>query len=295
MTVLNLGVPFVMVLMMMTVGIELKLGDFREVIHRKRMLLGPLLLPALLLPLLASVLGRALALPPHLTAGLLLLAACPIGDIANVYTLLARGNLALSVTLNTLSCLFSVLTMAVAFYLYGHLLDQHFAFALPSTALILRLTLMVALPVLAGIGLRHWAPAWVAAQRGALRNFCIVGIAFLVVYVLVNRWSQVVADWQLTALAGMTFMVAALVIGLAMAWLLRLNASDGITVGIVFATRNVSLATAVAVTILQRIEFAEVAVVYFLVEVPLLMGVVAVYRRWRTKMSQQNLPVGAET
>lgn len=295
MAILNLGVPFITVLMMVTVGIELKLGDFREVTRRKRMLFWPLLLPALLLPLLASVLGRILALPPHLTAGLLLLAACPIGDVANVYTMLARGNLALSVTLNTLSCLLSVLTMAVAFYLYGHVLDQHFAFALPSTALIIRLTLLVALPILAGIGLRRRAPAWVASQRVTLRNLCIVGIAFLVVYVLVNRWSQVVADWQLTALAGMTFMMAALVIGLALAWLLRLNASDGITVGIVFATRNVALATAIAVSILQRFEFAEVAVVYFLVEIPLLMLVVAVYSRWRTKMSQQKLPVGAGT
>jgi len=39
-----------------------------------------------------------MALPPHMSAGILLVAACPVGDIANFYNLLARANVALSVT-----------------------------------------------------------------------------------------------------------------------------------------------------------------------------------------------------
>jgi BASS family bile acid:Na+ symporter len=62
------------------------------------------------------------ALPPDLSAGILLLAACPVGDIANVHTLLARANVALSVTVNTLSILFSAVTMAGIFEVYGYLL-----------------------------------------------------------------------------------------------------------------------------------------------------------------------------
>lgn len=123
-----------MVLLMLTVGVELAWSDFRKVASRRRALFGTLLLPPILLPLLAFVLSRILSLPPHLTAGLLLLAACPVGDIANVYTLLARGNLAPSVTINTLSCLFSAMTMAGAFALYGHFQGQQFAFAPPATA-----------------------------------------------------------------------------------------------------------------------------------------------------------------
>jgi bile acid:Na+ symporter, BASS family len=277
---LDLGILAVTLLLMVTVGMELEGRDFREVARRKEVLLGTLLLPAILLPVLAFALARVLALPPHLTAGILLLAACPVGDIANFYTLLARGNVALSVSVNTLSCLLSVATMAVAFELYDHLLGQHYVFALPTPALVTRLTLMVALPVLAGMALRRWQPALAANHRKTLRNLCLAGIAFLLVYVLVNRWAQVAAEWRETALAGVAFVAAALLAGLALARGLRLGARDSVTVAILFAVRNVALASAIAVTLLNRIEFAVFAVVYFLAEVPLLLGVAGACRRW---------------
>jgi bile acid:Na+ symporter, BASS family len=280
---LDLGILAVTLLLMVTVGMELEARDFREVARRKGVLLWTLLLPAILLPGLGFALARALALPPHLTAGVLLLAACPIGDVASFYTLLARGNIALSVSVNTLSCLLSVVTMGVAFELYDHLLEQNYVFALPTPALVARLTLMVALPVLGGMALRSWKPAWVTGHRTTLRALCLAGIAFLLVYVLVNRWAQVTAEWRQTVLAGVAFVTAALLAGLALAYGLRLSARDGVTVAILFAVRNVALASAIAVTLLNRLEFAVFAVIYFLTEVPLLLGAVGVYRRWWVK------------
>lgn len=235
-----------------------------------------------MLPVLGFVIARGFALPPHLTAGLLLLAACPVGDIANFYTLLARGNVALSVTVNTLSCLLSAATMAGAFALYGRLLGGHFAFALPTPALVARLILLIALPVLLGMGMRRWKPAWVAARRRTMRWICAAGIVFLLGYVLVNRWAQVVADWRQTALASIVMLTAALALGWVLARACRLSAGESVTVGIVVAARNVALASAIAVTILNRTEFAVVAAVYLLTEVPLLLGVVA-WRRSRER------------
>ncbi len=280
MTVMTLGAALVTVLLMVSVGIELTMRDFREVVRRKRVLFGILILPVIVLPLIALALTRTLSLPQHLTAGVLLLAACPVGDMANVYTLLARGNLALSVTANTLSCLLSVATMAVAFAVYDQLLDGQLALALPTAGLALRLALMVALPVLAGMGLRHWRPAWVAAHRSFLRAFCLLGIVFLVAFVLVTRWAQVAAEWHRTVLVGVALMLGALVAGLGLARGLRLGARDGVTVAITFAVRNVALAVAIAISFLNRTDFAEVAVVYFLAEVPLLLALTRSYRRW---------------
>jgi bile acid:Na+ symporter, BASS family len=290
-----MGVLGVTLLLMVTVGMELEPRDFREVSRRKGVLLWTLLLPAILLPGLGFALARALALPPHLTAGVLLLAACPVGDIANFYTLLARGNIALSVSVNTLSCLLSVVTMAVAFELYDHLLGQHYVFALPTPAILVRLTLMVALPVLGGMAVRRWKPAWMSAYRTTLHALCLAGIAFLLVYVLVNRWAQVTSEWRQTAFAGVAFVTAALLTGLVLARGLRLSAGDSITVGIVFAVRNVALASAIAVTLLNRIEFAVFAVIYFLTEVPLLLGAVGVYRRWWVKAPRLSAPANTMT
>src|SRR4051812_632804 len=94
--VVDVGVFVVTVLMMVTVGMELQPRHFREVPRLKWFVCFLLVAPMLILPALALLLIRILALPPYLSAGILLIAACPVGDIANFYVLLARANSAIT-------------------------------------------------------------------------------------------------------------------------------------------------------------------------------------------------------
>ncbi len=285
--ILDIGVVSVTVLMMGAVGMELEARHLRDVARRKGTLALILVAEAVILPVLGFGLTRAMGLPSHISAGILLFAACPVGDIANVYTLLARANVALSVTVNALSILLSMATMAVAFEGYDYLLAEHFVFPVPTPTLIARLTLMLALPVLAGISLRRLAPGFVENHAISVHRASLAGIAGLLVYVMVTQCTQLAAEWQRTAVAAAMFMVLALLAGLAFGRLLRLPNEDGVTVGIGFAVRNVALASAIAITLLNRIEYAVFAVVYFLAEVPLLLGVVAGYRAWWAPAVQQ--------
>jgi BASS family bile acid:Na+ symporter len=279
-TILDVGVVCVTVLMMGAVGMELEGRHFRDVARRKGTLVLTVAVQAVVLPALGFLLIRVMALPAHISAGILLLAACPVGDIANFYTLLARANLALSVTANALSILLSVATMAVVFEAYDLVLGERFVFAVPTPTLILRLTLMVVLPVLAGMGLRHLTPGFVARHARPFRGAVLIGIACLLVYVMLDQRERLAADWQHTAGAAAAFMGLALLAGLVLGRTLRLPAGDGVTVGILFAVRNVALASAIAITLLHRVEYAVFAAVYFLAAVPLLLGVVAVCRAW---------------
>jgi len=280
--VLDIGILITNVLMMTTVGMALEGWQFRELGRQKSALALTLGAQLVFLPALALMLTRALALPPHISAGILLVAACPVGDIANFYTVLARGEVALSVAANTISCLLSVVTMALVFEAYDHLLGAHFAFAVPTATIVLRLTLMVVVPVLAGMALRRFKPEFAARRARDLRNASLVGLGLLVAYVLAFRWEQVAADWRQTAFAGALFVMLAMFIGLAMGWRLRLGAGGVVTMGLMFAARNVALATVIAITLLNKVEYAVFAVVYFLTEVPLLLAVVAVFRFRKT-------------
>jgi BASS family bile acid:Na+ symporter len=293
-TLVNLGIFGVTVIMMVAVGMELQTTEFRETARRKGTLVLTLAAQAVALPLLGFALTHVMALPAHLRAGILLLAACPVGDVANFYALLARANVALSVTLNILSCLLSVVTMAAVFEAYDHLLGERFVFAVPTPSLILRLTLMVALPVLIGMGIRRFRPHWVERHARLVRNAGLGGLAFLMIYVMVTQQERLAADWQQTVLAGALFMALVLLVGWAFAWMLRLTPSDSATVSITFAVRNVALAAAIAITLINRIEYAVFATVYLLTEVPLLLGVAGIYRRWLVRIPQAALP-GSES
>jgi BASS family bile acid:Na+ symporter len=285
--VIEIGVLFVLVLMMVAVGTELEGRHFRAVARRKGLLLLTLASQAVVLPALGLLLIHFMQVPPHLSAGILLLAACPVGDMANFFTLLAQANLALSVTLNTISCLLSVVTMAVIFKAYGYVMGEHFVFSVPTPILIVRLTLMVVLPVLFGMLIRRFKPAFVVRYRKAVQTISIGGIVYLLVYIMVTQRERLVVDWLQTAVAGMVFILLAMLSGFVFNRLLQLTARDGVTICIGFAVRNVGLALAIAVTLLNRIEFAIFAAVYFITEAPLLLGAVAVYRKWGAPVAQQ--------
>jgi BASS family bile acid:Na+ symporter len=98
--------------------------------------------------------SSSFGLPENLRFGILLIAACPVGDMANFFTLLGKGNLAMSVTMNAISCLLSPLSMVFAFALYGKALGSPFVFSVPSWSLVLRLFLLITVPILTGMGLR---------------------------------------------------------------------------------------------------------------------------------------------
>jgi len=289
--VLDIGVLGVIVLMMAAVGMELEARHFRAVARRKGALLLALAAQAAILPVLGFVLSRLLALPPHISAGILLVAACPVGDIANLYVVLARTNLPLSVSMNALSILCSAATMAVVFEAYGHLLQTPFAFAVPTPTLLLRMILVLAVPLFAGMAVRRIRPGFVARHNRTAHRIVLTGVALLVVYVLVSQRERLAVEWRQTAVAATAFVALSLLVGLAFGGLLRLPREDGVTVGIAFAVRHVALASAIAVTLLNRIEYAVFAVVYFLVEVPLLLGVVALYRIcWAPAVLRTELP-----
>ncbi len=279
-TVLDSGVLFVNFLLMLTVGMELQPHQLVAVTKRKGTALALFVSQVIVLPLLGLLIVWLLKLPPPITAGILLLAACPVGDIANFYTLLGRGNVALSVMMNAATCLMSMLTMALVFPVYSHFLGDRFVYAVPTPALVTRLLLMVALPVLAGMLIRRHAPGWSERRAALLKNASLVGVAFLVVYVIVTQWQLLTANWGVTVLSSGMFMSMALLIGMSAGRLLRLSAADVLTCGILFSVRNVSLALAIAVTLLHRVEYAAFAVVYFLTEVPLLPALVVTSRYW---------------
>jgi bile acid:Na+ symporter, BASS family len=108
--------------MMLPVGLELEFRYFKELRKHAYSVLAVLLAEMILLPALGLLVSLAIPMPAHRRTGILLIAACPVGDIANFFTLLVNGNLALSVAINVISCLSSLFSMVVAFALYRRVL-----------------------------------------------------------------------------------------------------------------------------------------------------------------------------
>jgi len=279
-TALDISILIVNVAMMVAVGTGLEASHFAEVARRKRVAAAALIGQMVLLPVIGWCIARVIALPPHLGAGILLMAACPVGDIANFYTTLARANTALSVAVNTLSCLLAPVTMAIVFEFYARLSGERFMFAAPPLQLVARVVLLTAVPVTAGMVLRRLIPRVVASIAPIIQIVCVVGIAGVITMIVVVQAALIAADWKSAATASLALMTVAMAAGWVLSVSLGLAGAERMTCVVIFPVRSVALAMAVAVTLLGRVDYAAFAVVYFLAEVPLLLAIVAIYR-WR--------------
>ncbi|MES9971669.1 MAG: bile acid:sodium symporter family protein [Candidatus Thiodiazotropha sp.] len=103
---------------MFGMGMTLTWQNFTAVLKRPAAIGLGVSLQFLIMPLAAWVIAELLALPPYLMAGLVLVGACPGGTASNVVCYLARGDVALSITLTTASTLLAILATPLLTWLY---------------------------------------------------------------------------------------------------------------------------------------------------------------------------------
>ena len=164
-------------LVMLGMGLTLTADSFRVVLRRPRVVSIGVGMQFLLMPLLAFAIARLLRLPAELTAGLVLVGACPGGTASNVITFLARGDVALSITLTAGSTLLSVVATPVLTYLYlGRSVD------VPVLQMLLSIVWVVLLPVTAGAFINTRFGARLSRVR---RLFPLLSVSAIVVIIAI--------------------------------------------------------------------------------------------------------------
>jgi bile acid:Na+ symporter, BASS family len=277
-TVVDAGVPVLVFFAMVVVGMKLTTADFRRVARQSATVMAATVGQFVFLPIIGWLLVRCLCLQPAIARGVLLVAACPSGAMANVYTYLGRANVALSVTLTAVSCLTAVLTTPLALAVLQPQIGESTGFPVPFAVLAGQLSLLLVLPVLTGMGIRRRWPDITKRHGRALLGSSIAALAALLGIIIVQEAEHFASALTDIAAAGALLTVLAFGAGWVTGWASAAGATDRFTVGMVFVVRNVGIATAMAVTVLGRVEFAVFATAYFLVQVPLLLAAALVFR-----------------
>lgn len=106
-------------IIMFGMGLTLSRKDFSEVFTRPKDVLIGVLGQFLIMPSLAWLLSTVFNLPPEIAIGVILVGCCPGGTASNVMTFLARGDLALSVTITSVTTLMAPIMTPALIYLLG--------------------------------------------------------------------------------------------------------------------------------------------------------------------------------
>jgi BASS family bile acid:Na+ symporter len=277
-TVVDAGVPVLAFFAMAVVGMELTAGELRQVARQPGTAVAATVGQFLLLPVIGWPFVRCLGLQPAIAQGVLLVAACPGGAMANVYTYLARATVALSVTLTAVSCLAAVLTTHLALAVLRAQDGESTGLSVPSGVLAGQLFLLLVLPVLTGMGIRRRWPAITKGHGRTLLGINITALAMLLGFVIIQEAEQFASTLAGISAAAALLTVLAFGAGWATGRAGGESVTDRFTVGMVFVVRNVGIATAIAVTALGRVEFAVCATAYFLAQVPILLAAVVIFR-----------------
>ena len=281
MPVLDVAVPAITIFALLAVGMALTPADFARVRQRPGLVLAGLLWPLFILPPIALVLVLLFEPPPAIQAGLLLIAACPIGGISNTYSYLAGASVALSVTLTACSSMIAVVSIPLVDRVFALMLGPTLRFAAPVPLILGQLLLMLALPVTAGMWIRRRWPDLALRWHPTLRTGTFIAIGALIALVVSENTATFVSDLRHTVPLALVFVIVSFCVGWVVGSASRGSAADRFTIATEFATRNIAVATAIAVTLLGRVDFAVFATAYFLTEMPLMLLAIAVFRAWR--------------
>lgn len=171
----------ILTLLMFDLGLTLRLEDFGQVFRKPWPMVIALFGQLVLLPAIALGLAYAFQLPPVFFIGLVLIACCPGGSSSNVFSRLAGGDVALSVSLTALSSVITLFTIPFIMSWATQLVGQSVGITLPVGNLIKQNLVLMLLPVLLGICLHY---AW---PKGAEKTDKVLGkLAFPLLLVLIT-------------------------------------------------------------------------------------------------------------
>ncbi|WP_421763681.1 bile acid:sodium symporter family protein [Ekhidna sp.] len=156
---LNLSLGFIM----FGVAINLRVEDFIRVIKNPKSAIAGILSQFLILPALTYLLILVIEPRPSFALGMMLVAACPGGNISNFMTAMARGNTALSVSLTAVSSTLAIFMTPInlTFWagVYAPTAEILTEVSLDFWQLLKTITTLLLIPIVAGMLLRKWKPA----------------------------------------------------------------------------------------------------------------------------------------
>ena len=264
-----------------SIGIGLSIADFRQVVARPQAFVLTLACQVLLLPALAILIARIFELNDVAAFGLLLLAVCPGGVTSNLFTRLAGGFTALSVSLTAVNSMLAVVSIpAVLFVGQGLLGTQAQIVAIPFDYLAKQLLVITFVPVVLGLLVRHFAPR-AAARLEPLLFPLTSSLFFLLIF---SVWYTEFETYRKAFIeAGaptLALFAAACACSLFIARRFGLEKRERIAMVFEVGIQNPPVAFFIAVNILQDMALMPPSAVYSVVMVVVSMMLVPMMRRF---------------
>ncbi len=246
---ISVGLPLSLAIIMLSLGVGLEIADFRRVLTRGYPFAIGALCQVVLLPISAFATVKLFALPPEIAVGFMILSFCPGGVTSNILSKLAKGDVALSVSLTAVISLLSMLTVPfLAAWSIAHFMGAD-APEVSITGLAIAMFLITTLPVAIGISIRHFATGFANRIESGLSKLATVLFVLVVLAALAANWQTFTENLGIMGGGLITLNIALLLIGLGIAIAANLSWDEAKTVSIETGIQNSTLGITLAALI----------------------------------------------
>ena len=271
----------ILTLLMFDLGLTLRFEDFGRVFRRPWPIVIALFGQLVLLPLIALGLAWAFRLPPVFFIGLVLIACCPGGSSSNVFSRLAGGDVALSVTLTALSSIITLFTIPLIMSWTTVLVGESVGITLPVGNLIKQNLVLMLVPVLLGIGLHSGWPETAAKTDKVLSKLAFPLLLVLITVFYIQNHETILDNIGILGLCVTVLILLAITCSSLLSLLVRTEESQRRTVVIEVGMQNAAQAIAIASSplVFANEQMAIPAILYSLMMNIVLLIYVGIVRR----------------
>lgn len=228
-------------IIMFGMGLTLSSQDFKVVLYRPKDIIIGCLTQFIVMPLLAWALAYLFALPKELALGVILVGCCPGGTASNVITYLAKGDLALSVGMTTVSTLLApFLTPMLVWLLAGTMVD------VDTVGMLMSIVYVIILPITCGLLCQRYMSNITKRVVPYLPALSSVVIAMVVGVVVSHNADRLLVGGMIVVLVVMLHNVLGLSFGYLLSRLFHLPRQKCVAVSIEVGMQNSGLASSLA-------------------------------------------------
>jgi BASS family bile acid:Na+ symporter len=206
-------------------------------------------------------------LPPALAVGLMLLAASPGGATANLFSHLAKGDVALNITLTAVNSVLSLLTLPfIVNYSLVHFMGEGKVIPLQFDKVV-QVFAIVLVPVGLGMLARSKRPKLAAGLERPVKLLSALFLVIVIAAAVAKERAHILEYFQQVGLAALAFNVASMAVGYFVPLIVRLPKRQAIAIGMEIGIHNGTLAIAIASapTLLNNSTMAIPPAIYSLI------------------------------
>ena len=275
----------ILTLLMFDLGLALRPADFRLLAERPKAVFVGLTGQILLLPLIAWAVASGFHLAPLFFLGVMLIACSPGGSSSNVFSMLAGGDVALSVSLTAFSSIITLFTGPLIMdFATDYVGTEMSGIHLPVGNLLVQNLVLMAVPIAIGLAIAVRNERLAERMHNVLKRLAFPCLILLATVFFIQNRDIIIREFPQLGLSVTVLILLSMGGGVLLSWLMRLNGREQRTIIIEIGMQNAAQAITVASSpfVFANDVMAVPAIIYALMMNVVLLTYVAVVKKLKT-------------